>query len=298
MGNPDKIRVLLVDDHILYRWGVMGALSQEKSLEVVDEASDGVEAVVKARSLKPDVVLMDLHMPGCDGLEATRKLQEELPDTKILINTVSDTHADLLRALREGAKGYILKSERPEALIQAIKNVMHGGMTVSPSVSSDLWNGSEAGETGLYPMERVGNGTESGQEAVNPKAAQDTATSGFMSHADPDSLVTDADLVISPPLVPTSILRLHKWLQEAGNAMLGRFFTSQSGESVLNVVLRRPLPLLEMLAAQPYVATVTEESYVGGGILGAAEDISRRPSFGEGANASIPKRFRLLLTAV
>ncbi len=145
MDNPDKIRVLVVDDHILYRWGVMGALSQEKSLEIVDEASDGVEAVVKTRSLKPDVVLMDLQMPGCNGLVATRRIQEEFPDTKILINTDSDTHADLLLALREGAKGYILKSEHPVVLIEAIKNVMHGGMTVSSSVGSDIWKGSEAG---------------------------------------------------------------------------------------------------------------------------------------------------------
>ena len=78
--NMDRIRVMIVDDHLKYRMALLAALSQEPSLEIVEEASDGNEAVEKAKAVHPDVILMDLHMPECNGDEATRRLQEEVPE--------------------------------------------------------------------------------------------------------------------------------------------------------------------------------------------------------------------------
>ena len=98
-----KIRVLIADDNIQYPWALIEALSATGELQVQDEASNGNEAVEKALALKPQVVLMDLHMPECDGVEATRPIQEETPDVKVLVNTVSEKENDLIDALKAGA---------------------------------------------------------------------------------------------------------------------------------------------------------------------------------------------------
>ena len=116
----DRIKVLLVDDNIRLRWALMAALVKEPSLEIVEEASDGNEAVEKAKARKPQVVLMDLPMPDCDGVEATRQLQTAMPDINILMFTVSEAETDLVNALQAGARGYLLKNEKPEQIVQAI----------------------------------------------------------------------------------------------------------------------------------------------------------------------------------
>lgn len=125
--NMERIRVLLVDDHLKYRMALLVALAQEPSLEIVGEASDGNEAVEKAKALHPDVVLMDLHMPECNGDEATKRLQAELPGTNVVINTISDQESDLVNALKCGARGYLLKNEDPEMVVQAMHYVARGG---------------------------------------------------------------------------------------------------------------------------------------------------------------------------
>ncbi|MBI5565306.1 MAG: response regulator transcription factor, partial [Chloroflexi bacterium] len=101
-----KIRVLVVDDHSLFREGIVGTLSRQPDIEVVGEASDGLEAVVVARNLQPDVILMDVTMPGTDGIEATRLIKQERPETRIVMLTVHDDDARLLDAIRYGAQGY------------------------------------------------------------------------------------------------------------------------------------------------------------------------------------------------
>jgi len=133
-----KIRVLIADDNIQYRWALIEALSSTDTFQVLDEASNGNEAVEKAIALKPQVVLMDLHMPECNGVEATRRLQAEMPDVKVLVNTVSEKEKDLVDALKAGAKGYMLKSENPEMIAEAILYVAQGGIIVSPSMAATL----------------------------------------------------------------------------------------------------------------------------------------------------------------
>jgi len=134
------IRLLVADDHPLVRSGLRSLLEGEADLEVVGEAGDGAEAVAKARALRPDVVLMDLRMPGLDGIEATRRLAGpgvEDP-VKVLMVTMFDLDEDVVEAVRAGARGYLLKGSSAERLIEAVHAVAAGGAVLAPSVTRQL----------------------------------------------------------------------------------------------------------------------------------------------------------------
>jgi two-component system NarL family response regulator len=113
-------------------------LRQEPDVEVAGEAADGHEAVQKAQELIPDVVLMDVRMPGQSGIQATREIHELLPTTKILMLTVSDEEADLYEAIKSGASGYLLKEIPTEEVPEAIRSVMGGQVQISPSMAGKL----------------------------------------------------------------------------------------------------------------------------------------------------------------
>ena len=132
----DTIKVLVVDDHALFRRGITTVLANQESLEVVGEAIDGLEAIEKAEEVTPDIILMDLNMPRCSGLEATQALQAKMPQVNILVLTVSDNESDLFAAVKFGAKGYILKNTEPEELIHAIFQIAQGGVIVSPLITT------------------------------------------------------------------------------------------------------------------------------------------------------------------
>lgn len=134
----ERIRVLLVDDHALFRRGVASVLATDERLEVVGEAADGLEAIEKARGLTPNVILMDLMMPRCGGLEATSALKSLLPQTNILVLTISEKEDDLFAAIKAGARGYLLKHAGPEELVQAVFHVARGGVIVSSELASKL----------------------------------------------------------------------------------------------------------------------------------------------------------------
>ena len=136
----DRIKVLVVDDHALFRRGIISVLTGQEELEVVGEAVDGLEAIKKAKEYTPDVILMDLMMPHCTGLEATQALQAEIPQINVLVLTVSDKEADLFAAMKFGAKGYILKNTQPEELVHAILHIARGGVIVSPLMATKLLN--------------------------------------------------------------------------------------------------------------------------------------------------------------
>ena len=132
------IRVLVVDDHPLFRHGLAAGLAGETGIQVVGEAADGLEAVQKAQTLLPNVVVMDLQMPRCGGLEATAVLRERVPGSYVLILTVSEQDTDLLAAVKAGAKGYILKRADPQEVISAIHHVALGEAIITPSMASKL----------------------------------------------------------------------------------------------------------------------------------------------------------------
>ncbi|TAK30396.1 MAG: response regulator transcription factor [Chloroflexota bacterium] len=139
-SNTDAIRVLLVDDHDLFREGVKAMLQRHKHIDVVGEARNGFGALEQARKLMPDVVLLDVRMPGCNGLTVLGKMQKELPAVKVVMLTISEDDEDLFAAVRAGARGYVLKTIEPEGLVKAIEQVSRGEAVISPAVAVKLLN--------------------------------------------------------------------------------------------------------------------------------------------------------------
>ncbi len=127
----EKIRILIADDHRLFRETVAGLLSTQDDMEVVGEAKDGAEALVKARELMPDLVLMDLSMPGTNGLDATKAIKAEMPYVKIALLTVHDEDENLLEAVKNGAQGYLLKDISKEELLASIRGIHRGEAAIS-----------------------------------------------------------------------------------------------------------------------------------------------------------------------
>ena len=135
---PTKTRLLLADDHVLLRSGLRMLLESQGDLEVVGEASDGDTALSMARTLKPDLILMDISMPGMDGMEATRRLRTVCPSVKVLVLTMHDDPGYLREVLGAGASGYILKKAVDAELVSAIRSVMRGEVFVYPTMTRTL----------------------------------------------------------------------------------------------------------------------------------------------------------------
>lgn len=131
------IRVLIVDDHALFREGVRALLNTYPDLEVVGEAGDGLEAIEKARELSPDVVLMDIGMPGLGGLEATLEIRKIRPESKVLVLTQHDNREYIVRFLKAGAAGYILKKAAGTELVSAIRLAHKGGVYLQSALSPE-----------------------------------------------------------------------------------------------------------------------------------------------------------------
>lgn len=137
-NNVSPISVLIADDHDLFAEGLSELLKRHSQLEVVGRASDGVQAITMARALMPDIILMDVRMPGVGGLEATRRIKAELPDIRILMLTVSEDDADLFAAIKSGAQGYLLKSTTVADLIRYIQGTMAGEAAVSGLMAAKM----------------------------------------------------------------------------------------------------------------------------------------------------------------
>ena len=134
----EKLKVIIVDDHALFRRGLEMVLENEKDIEVVGEATDGQQAVDKTSELMPDVVLMDVRMPRRSGIEATQRIKELMPHVKIVVLTNSDEEADLYEAIKAGASGYLLKEISSEEVADAIRSVVQGHSRISPAMASKL----------------------------------------------------------------------------------------------------------------------------------------------------------------
>ncbi len=210
--NP--IKVLVVDDHALFRRGITAVLANHENLEVVGEASDGLEAIEKAEAIVPDIILMDLNMPHCSGLEATQALQTKMPQVDILVLTVSDNEADLFAAVKFGAKGYILKNTEPEELIQAILHITQGGVIVSPIMATKLL-------TEFQGLEAEGK-TEAIQETESSLSPREGEVLQLVAHGATNKQIADS-LFISENTVKTHLRNIMDKLHLANRSQAAAY---------------------------------------------------------------------------
>lgn len=138
MEPTEPLRVLIADDHPLFRHGIVALLSATPDMEVVGEASTGEEAMVLAATLAPDLVLMDIQMPGVNGVEATRQILRASPHVRILMVTMFEDEASVFTAMRAGARGYVLKDTEKAELLRAIRAVGSGEAIFSPAIATRL----------------------------------------------------------------------------------------------------------------------------------------------------------------
>lgn len=138
MKKEAKIRILVVDDHFVVRMGLISLVNTEPDMEVVGEAADGAEAVIKFAQLNPDLVLMDLRMPGTDGIRATTEIRAKHPEARVLMLTTYDGDTDIHRAVQAGAQGYVLKNSTGDKLIPALRAVAAGQKWIPKEIASRL----------------------------------------------------------------------------------------------------------------------------------------------------------------
>lgn len=136
--NEPKIKILIVDDHPLIRRGLGAVIGETDDMAIVGEATDGLQAIRRARDLSPDVVLMDIFMPTMNGVESTAIMVRNHPWIKVVMLTISDKEEDLYSAIKAGASGYLLKNVRPSDLVESIRQVVQGGAIVTPSLAPRL----------------------------------------------------------------------------------------------------------------------------------------------------------------
>ena len=150
-GEPRRIRIVVVDDHTLFRRGITALLSRVPGFDVAGEAADGLDGIKAVALHKPDVVLLDLHMPGISGVDAMKSILRDAPDTRVVMLTVSEDADDLMTALRSGALGYLLKNIESEFLVESIRRAADGESVLSPEMTGKLLREVRAGATPSAP---------------------------------------------------------------------------------------------------------------------------------------------------
>src|SRR5512143_3604997 len=140
MVQSGKLRVLLVDDHTLFRKGIASMLSDRDDMEVVGDVENGCEAIDRARAVLPDLVLMDVHMPGCDGITAVKAIKKNMPHVKVVMLTAFDDDEDLFAAIKNGADGYMLKNLTPSQFFNLLEGVTRGEAAISGVLADRILN--------------------------------------------------------------------------------------------------------------------------------------------------------------
>ncbi|WP_035805907.1 response regulator [Kitasatospora mediocidica] len=195
------IRVLLVDDQPLLRVAFTLVLDSQPDMAVAGEAGDGAEAVRLAAEQRPDVVLMDVRMPGMDGIEATRRIVEHCPDTKVLILTTFDLDEYAFAGLRAGASGFLLKNAQPDELLSAIRSVAAGDAVVAPRITRLLL------DTFASHLPTDGGGPARGEQAIEALTARERSVLVQVARGLSNSEVA-AELYLAEATVKTHVSRI------------------------------------------------------------------------------------------
>jgi DNA-binding NarL/FixJ family response regulator len=193
-----QIRALIVDDHPVTREGLRTALAMsDDAVEVVGEAASGEEAVDAARDLSPDVVFMDVRMPGMDGIEATRRIREASPETRVILITIDESRGAISEAIQAGVSGYLLKDASPDALVDAARNAVEGNAVIHPQLTKTFIE-----EVHLVETEGTRSTPLSKREREILQKVADGATTRQVA----------SDLGISPHTVKTHLERIFEKL--------------------------------------------------------------------------------------
>jgi len=200
-AGRDELRVLVVDDHDLFRTGLRSLLD-EHGVHVVGEASNGEQAVRLARELAPDVIVMDLNMPGMTGVEATRKISDIAPLTRVVVLTISDQDADVLDAIVSGACGYLLKDASIDDLLRGIRSAAVGESLISPHIASKV-----------LQRVRASNTLPGGAEAIRSELSDREIEVLKLIANGKDNAQIASDLFISPKTVKNHISNILMKLQ-------------------------------------------------------------------------------------
>ena len=187
------IRVLIVDDHALVRKGIRAVLSETPGFEVVGEAGNGQEAVLRAQETHPDVILMDLLMPVMDGIEATRQISRGQPQARILVLTSFAADTNVFPAIKAGALGYLLKDSSPDDLVRAIRQVHRGEPSLDPAIARKLM------QEIAHPVER--------QPAPEALTAREMKVLGLIAQGLSNQEIADR-IMVSEPTVRTHVSRI------------------------------------------------------------------------------------------
>lgn len=201
----EPLRVLIADDHPLFRNGMRALLDADPDTEVAGEATTGDEAVTLAATLQPDVILMDIQMPGVSGIEATRQILHTSPHIRILVVTMFEDDQSVFTAMRAGARGYILKGARPEEMLRAIQAVGSGGAIFSPSIATRMLDFFSGLQPAAFP------------HALPELTDREREILGLIAHGQSNATIAK-QLVLSPKTISNYVSNIFSKLQVADRA--------------------------------------------------------------------------------
>ena len=211
------IRILLVDDHQVVREGLRRMLGQEEDMELIGQGANSEEALFQVEILSPNIVLMDIKMPGADGIALTRQIRQKYPSSKVIMLTLYDEY--LTQAMEAGANGYLLKDIKCEELVQAIRRVHRGEVVI--------------GE-GITPKPQIEH---------EERRDQKTEASLWQEHTSPDTILEEVQLVIPPPVEANQLMRFANQLEEILQSRVLQVVGSWQEGTAITLLLTRATPL-------------------------------------------------------